>query len=172
MTKRIGSVFSLDWRCLDCWCGRKVLCFLMMLLLIRFPLVKPWRRNSDGSPTDLPMSKYKGSSEIGRSSVGVHRSVGSLGEGERSEANSSPRDPSVLLSLGKSKNDGSGSDCFKREISNFGWKLRRCFLDLEIVQVVVFTGNHNGNLLSSVGHRRTTDGSRRNWEKKGASQED
>lgn len=110
------------------------------------------------------MSKYVCSSEIGRSSVGVHRSVGSLGEGERSEANSSPRDPSVLLSLGKSKNDGAGSDCFKKEISNLGWKLRRCFLDLEIVQVVVFTGNHNGNLLSSVGHRRTTDGSRNKTE--------
>ena len=116
------------------------------------------------------MSKYKGLRKIGRSSVGVHRSVGSLGEGERSEANSSPRDPSVLLSLGKSKNDGSRSDCFKREISNSGWKLRRCFLDLEIVQVVVFIGNHNGNFLSSVGHRRTTDGSRRNWEKKRAPQ--
>lgn len=110
------------------------------------------------------MSKYKGSSEIGRSSVGVHRSVGSLGEGERSEANSSPRDPSVLLSLGSVKNDGAGSDCFKREISNLSWKLRRCFFHLKSVQVVVFIGNHNGNLLSSVGHRRTTDGSRNKTE--------
>ena len=116
------------------------------------------------------MSKYVGCSEISRSSVGVHRSVGSLVEGERSEANSSPRDPSVLLSLGSVKNDGAGSSCFKREISNLVWKLRRCFLDLRIVQVVVFIGNHNGNFLSSVGHRRTTDGSRRNWEKICASQ--
>ena len=142
----------------------------MNLLLMRSALVNRWRRNCDGSPTDLPMSKYVGCSEIGRSSVGVHRSVGSLVEGERSEANSSPRDPSVLLSLGSVKNDGAGSGCFKREISNLSWKLRRCFFHLRNVQVVVFIGNHMWNLLSSVGHRRTTDGSRRNWEKKIASQ--
>jgi hypothetical protein len=79
------------------------------------------------------MSKYVGSIEIGRSSVGVHRSVGSQVEGERSEANSSPRDPSVLLSLGSVKNDGAGSSCFKREISNLSWKLRRCFFRLKNV---------------------------------------
>ena len=106
------------------------------------------------------MSKYKGLRKIGRSSVGHHRSVGSLGEGERSEANSSPRDPSVLFSLGSVENDGSRSDCFIRDFSNSCWKLRRCFLRLENVQVVVFSGNHSGKFLSSVGHRRTTDGSR------------
>lgn len=106
------------------------------------------------------MSKYKGLRKIGRSSVGYLRSVGVFGEGERSEANSSPRAPSVLLSLGSVENDGSRSDCFKKEIWNSCWKLRRCFFRREIVQVVVFTGNGNGNFLSSVGDRRIIDGSR------------
>jgi len=56
---------------------------------------------------------------FGRSSVGHHRLVGSLGEGERSEANSSPRVPSVLLSLGSVKTTELESDCFKREIWDF-----------------------------------------------------
>ena len=86
------------------------------------------------------MSKYMSLRMIRRSSVGVRRVVGVLGEGERSEANSSPRAPSVLFSLGKSKNDGSRSDCFKKEFLDLCFLIRRCFFADGVLQVVVFIG--------------------------------
>ena len=91
------------------------------------------------------MSKYMSLRMIRRSSVGVRRVVGVLGEGERSEANSSPRAPSVLFSLGKSKNDGSRSDCFKKEFLDLCFLIRRCFFRVVGVQVVVSYGSQLNN---------------------------
>lgn len=106
------------------------------------------------------MSKYVGLRMIRRSSVGVRRSLRNQSEGERSEANSSPRDPSVLFSLGKSKNDGSRSDCFKKDFWILCFEIRRCFFGDGVVQVVVFIGVHVKNFLAPSVHRRIIDGSR------------
>lgn len=104
------------------------------------------------------MSKYVGLRMIRRSSVGVRRVVGVSGEGERSEANSSPRAPSVLFSLGKAKNDGSRSDCFKREILDLCFLIRRCVFGDGVLQVVVFIGVGMWNFLTpSVTDGASTD---------------
>ena len=103
------------------------------------------RRISDGSSTDQNVIENNVLWKIRRSSVGLRRTAGASGEGERSEANSSPRAPSVLPSLGKWKNDGSRTNCFEKEIWILCFLIRRCFFRVVGVQVVVSYGAQLNN---------------------------